>query len=131
MLAEAREWLTKAAEDLRAADLAWAARPPIAGAAVFHCQQTAEKAVKGFLTLHGRVFRKSHSIEEIGASALAVDRSLRIAIERAAPLTEYAWKFRYPGSPGEPSSPEVTEALAAARQLFQEIVERLPEAARP
>ncbi len=130
MLAEVREWLHKATGDVRAAEICRGAQPPIPDAAAFHCQQAAEKAIKGFLTLHGRVFRKSHSIEHIGALALAVDPSLRAAMERASPLTEYAWKFRYPGTPGEPSAAEVDEALAAARELLHEISQRLPEAAR-
>jgi len=131
VLTEVREWLHKAAEDVRTAEVSCAAEPPLLDAAVFHCQQAAEKAIKGFLTLHARVFDKTHSIEKIGALALAVDPTLRAAIDRAAPLTEYAWKFRYPGTPGEPSVAEVGDALAAARELLLEIVPRVPEAARP
>jgi len=63
VLAEARAWLHKASEDVRAAEVARAAQPPLRGAAVFHCQQAAEKAIKGFLTLQARLFRKTHSIE--------------------------------------------------------------------
>jgi hypothetical protein len=40
-------------------------------------------------------------------------QDLRAAvIDRAVPLTEYAWKFRYPGEPSEPSADETDEALA-------------------
>jgi len=131
VLAEVREWLHKAAEDVRTAEVSCAAQPPLQDAAAFHCQQAAEKALKGFLTLHARVFEKTHSIEKVRALALAADPTLRAAIDRATPLTEYAWKFRYPGTPGEPSAAEVGEALAAARELLLEIVRRVPEAARP
>ncbi len=37
-----------------------------------------------------------------GASAL--DATLGAIAEEAAPLTEDAWKFRYPGEPYEPES---------------------------
>jgi HEPN domain-containing protein len=131
VLAEVREWLHKAAEDVRAAEVSCAAQPPLSDAAAFHCQQAAEKAIKGFLTLHAHVFQKTHSIEKIGALALAIDPTLRGAIDRASPLTEYAWKFRYPGTPGEPSEAELAEALAAARELLLEVVRRVPESARP
>jgi HEPN domain-containing protein len=94
VLAEVRAWMHKASEDVRVAEVARAAVPPLSEAAVFHCQQAAEKAIKGFLTPHARPFRKTHSIEDVKALAIAIDPSLRRAIDRAAPLTEYAWKFR-------------------------------------
>jgi len=41
VLAEVRAWLHKASEDVRAAEVARAAQPPLSDAAVFHCQQSA------------------------------------------------------------------------------------------
>ncbi len=131
LLNEVRGWLRKAAQDLRAAEVSLAAEPPLFASAVFHCQQVAEKAVKAFLVSHGRAFRKTHSIEEIGELALAIDPTLRPIVDRAVPLTEYAWKFRYPGEPEEPSASEAGEALAVARDVLKEIVSRVPAAARP
>jgi hypothetical protein len=37
-----------------------AASPPLIGDALFHCQQAAEKGMKGFLTMHDRIFQKTH-----------------------------------------------------------------------
>jgi HEPN domain-containing protein len=48
-LAEARAWLQKASNDLRGADIDLAASPPLLEDALFHCQQAAEKSMKGFL----------------------------------------------------------------------------------
>jgi len=131
VLAEVRAWLHKASEDVRAAEVARVAEPPLSEAALFHCQQAAEKAIKGLLTLHARPFRKTHSIEEVGALALVIEPTLRPAIDRAAPLTEYAWRFRYPGTPDEPAFEEVDEAIAVARDLVGEVIARVPPAARP
>jgi HEPN domain-containing protein len=94
--------------------------------AVFHCQQAAEKALKGFLAWNGRTFRKTHNLEEIGEQCLALDGSLRDVIDQAVPLSEYAWKFRYPGEPSQPGPEEVAEALAAARGVVEAAVRRLP-----
>jgi HEPN domain-containing protein len=100
--------------------------------AVFHCQQAAEKALnKGFLACNGRTFRKTHNLEEIGEQCLAVDPSLREVIDQAVPLSEYAWKFRYPGEPFQPEADEVAEALATARAVFEATVSRLPVDVRP
>lgn len=48
-LADTRGWLAKARADLRAAEHEFQATPPLLDDIVFHCQQAAEKALKGFL----------------------------------------------------------------------------------
>ena len=50
LIAETRAWFTRAANDLRAADHEFSAIPPLLEDIVFHYQQAAEKAMKGFLT---------------------------------------------------------------------------------
>ena len=130
-VAETRGWLVRASSDVRAAEHELRATPPLLDDIVFHCQQTAEKSLKGLLTWHDRPFRKTHSIEELGEQCLQVDPTLKVLIDRAVPLTEYAWKFRYPGEPEEPSQQEAEEALATAREVYAAIVARLPVEARP
>jgi HEPN domain-containing protein len=131
LVAETRAWFAKASNDLRAAEALTATSPPLFDEAVFHCQQAAEKALKGFLAWNGRTFRKTHNLEEIGEQCLAIDPSLRGVIDQAVPLSEYAWKFRYPGEPSQPGPDEVAEALAVARGVFEAAVSRLPVDARP
>ncbi len=92
----------------------------------FHSQQTAEKTFKAFLTWHDRPFRKTHNLEELGEACLAFDPSLKPVVDRAVVLTQYAWRFRYPGEPGEPTPAEAEEALAIAREVLQLIRARLP-----
>ncbi|MGA2723187.1 MAG: HEPN domain-containing protein [Bryobacteraceae bacterium] len=61
LVAETREWFAKAFNDLRAAEALTATTPPLFDEAVFHCQQAAEKALKGFLACNGCAFRKTHN----------------------------------------------------------------------
>jgi len=129
--AEVKGWLKRAVADLRAAQVAHDAVPPLLGTAVFHCQQGAEKSLKAFLVLHGRTFRKTHSIEEIGEAAIRIEADLREVVDRAVPLTEYAWKFRYPGEEDEPAAEEVDEAIQAARDVLNAVLKRIPAEARP
>jgi HEPN domain-containing protein len=131
LIAETRAWFAKAFNDLRAAEALTGTAPPLFDEAVFHCQQAAEKALKGFLACNGCTFRKTHNLEEIGEQCLAIDPSLRDVIDQAVPLSEYAWKFRYPGEPFQPEPDEVAEALASARGVFEAAVSRLPFDARP
>ena len=56
-VAETREWLVKAALDLRTAEFEFTAQPPLTADIVFRCQQLAEKSLKGFLVWHDVPFR--------------------------------------------------------------------------
>lgn len=131
LLAETRAWFVKAAGDLRAAETLTAISPPLLDEAVFHCQQAAEKALKGFLTWNGRAFRRTHNLEEIGEQCLSVDSTLREVIDEAVPLSEYAWKFRYPGSPYEPAAEEVLKTISVAKRVVEAVLNRAPADVRP
>lgn len=125
-VADTRAWLQKADNDLRAAQHDRTAEPPLLGDVTFHSQQTAEKTFKALLTWHDKPFRKTHNLEELGEACLAFDPSLKAVVDRAVPLTQYAWRFRYPGEPGEPTPSEAEEALAIARYVLQSVRARLP-----
>jgi len=126
---DARAWLDKASLDLRAADLEMSApEAGLWGDVAFHAQQAAEKALKAFLALHDLPFRKTHSIEELGRACAAIEPGLAELVDAAAPLTEFAWRFRYPGVAGDPSREEAGDALAVARLLYLRVEELI---ARP
>jgi len=100
--------------------------PPLLGDATFHCQQAVEKAMKGFLAWHDRVFRKTHDLGELGGQCVQIDASLEPELRAAAPLTEYAWRYRYPGEPFAPLETEVRDALTLARAAIAALLDRLP-----
>jgi len=129
---DVRAWLQKATLDLRAAAHGMSA--PEAGLwsdVVFHAQQAAEKTFKAFLAWHDVPFRKTHNLEELGRVCISIDPTLSPIVDRAASLTEYAWKFRYPGEPSEPSQDEANEALITARDVYEVLTGRLPKNALP
>lgn len=128
-IAETQAWLRRANRDLRAADHDMKAEPPLHDAVVFHCQQAAEKSMKALLSWHDRPFRKTHSLEEIGSACMSIEPALSVLVARAAPLTEYAWKFRYPGELLEPSAAEAKDALEVAREVYDAISALLPREA--
>jgi HEPN domain-containing protein len=129
-VADAKAWLAKAAADLRAAELERTAKPPLTADIVFHAQQLVEKAQKAFLTWYDQPFRKTHNLIEIGEQCAAIAPDLEPLLRRVAPLTEYAWKFRYPGEPEEPTVEEADEALVLACEVYEAILDRLPEVSR-
>jgi len=75
--ADTRGWLRRAAADLRGAEVDLAADPPLAGDAVFHCQQAAEKALKAFLAWHDVPFRKTLAREVFNAVLSRLGEDLR------------------------------------------------------
>jgi HEPN domain-containing protein len=130
-VADTKAWLTRAATDLRAAAIDLAADPPVLDDLVFHCQQAVEKAMKSLLTWHDEPFGKTHNLEPLGEACLRLDSTLRPLVDRAVPLTEYAWKSRYPGEYEGATLDEAERALVIAREMFEAVLARLPEDARP
>ncbi len=130
-LAETRAWLARARNDLRAGDVDLAAEPPLAADACFHAQQAAEKSLKGFLCWHLKAVRKTHDIKDIGESCAAIDTDLTGPLKRAVKLTEYAWRYRYPGDDSEPGADEARDALARAAGLLAAVLSKLPSEVAP
>jgi len=66
----------------------------------------------------------------VGLEYWGLDWRDKEIVDRTAPLTEYAWKFRYPGKPAQPSKKEAKQALAVATEVFEEMLKRLPKEVR-
>ncbi|MBI4321189.1 MAG: HEPN domain-containing protein [Chloroflexi bacterium] len=115
LVAETRAWISRAKMDLDTATFELTPEPPFAADVVFHAQQAAEKALKGLLTWHSSPFRKTHNLEELGEQCVRFDPALKPLADRSVPLTKYAWKYRYPGEPEQPTREEAESALALAR----------------
>jgi HEPN domain-containing protein len=128
---DTRTWLTRAASDLAAGAHDLTAEPPFAGDAVFHAQQAAEKSLKGFLAWHDVPFGKTHDLAVLARQCAALDESIAGVGQRAARLTDYAWKYRYPGESSDPDREEAESALRLAREMYDAVLERLPAGVRP
>jgi HEPN domain-containing protein len=70
-----RAWLIKARNDLNAAGYLGSSSGAPLDAAIYHCQQAAEKAVKGFLASHGHELIRTHDIERLVEAAFVYDSS--------------------------------------------------------
>src|SRR3989442_5328449 len=112
-LTKARAWPQTAQSDLESARLLGSSSDPKRDTAVYHCQQAAEKAVKGFLVARGQAFEKVHDIERLVAQAARLDRSFSRFSVAAAELTPLATPYRYPDETRllRPPKEEIDEAL--------------------
>jgi len=128
-----RDWLTKAAHDLQNARIVRAAPDGPLDTAIYHCQQAAEKSLKGWLTWRGITVAKTHDLIRLIADA-ADDTPDFVRFEEAAEiLTPYVSAFRYPGLTDDPmpSREEFDTALQHAQSIYDFVLNLLPADARP
>ena len=128
-----RSWLTKAASDLRSARVLGSADNAPLDTAIYHCQQTAEKAVKAFLVSKEISPEKTHDIRKLTLEAAAHEPRFNEVMDMAVALTPYAWEFRYPDDLAEtyPTREEFDEALQHAQAIYDFVLNLLPAEARP
>ena len=130
---EAKAWMVKAWRDLETARRAADGEPPFFDVAVYHCQQSAEKAVKAFLVHHNKPYEKTHDIEVLADLAGEVDSAFSQLADAADALTPYATRFRYPNATFavEPQPAEYREAWQQAKTIYDFVLNRLPKDAHP
>jgi HEPN domain-containing protein len=128
---ETKHWLEIAKSDLGASKKLLEADEGFSAQAAFFAQQAAEKAIKGFLVWHQERFKKEHDIRYLVNLALKKDPTLKSKIDEATTLNPFAVTFRYPGEEEELSIKDVLQAIAIAKDLYEEILLRLPKEIHP
>ena len=126
-LDEVRSWLQKARQDLEASAWLLESPRPLYGAAGFHCQQAAEKALKAYLSWQERPFERTHSLVALVGMCLKFSSDFDVLRTAATNLTPYAVTTRYPGDLPDISAQEAREALILARQIMDFVLDRLPK----
>lgn len=124
-------WLFKAQHDLVSAQRLAEGEDPLLDTAVYHCQQAAEKAVKGFLVYHNVRVRKTHDITLLGEEAAKIAANYAALDDGAKRLTEYAAEFRYPNMQLEPTQAEFEQAYQDAAQFMSVTLSLIPAEAHP
>lgn len=127
-----RSWLVKADHDLKTAQIISSAKQPLLDTAIYHCQQAAEKAIKGFLTFYDIRFEKTHDIVALLnlASQKGKDK-ISHYLDMGSHLTPYASEFRYPGDEAMPEKEEFNDALKYAKEIYEMILSLLPPETHP
>lgn len=93
------EWVTKAENDFRSADiLLHSAELPIVDTACFHCQQSAEKYLKAFLTDRLIRFERTHVLTDLLGLCIPIDKDFAGVAGELGRLESYAVAIRYPGA---------------------------------
>ena len=126
-----RGWMIKAQHDLDTARKLAQGPDPILDTAIYHCQQAAEKAVKGFLACHGQTVVKTHDVRFLVNQALVFEPVFEEWFEAAECVTPYATAYRYPDEVLEPTTEEFETAQEAAAGLVAFVQSVLPEDVHP
>jgi HEPN domain-containing protein len=122
---ESRAWLQYAGEDLDAARALLKMKPAMVRQALFHAQQAAEKALKGFLIGNAKPYPLIHDIDRLRARCSELDCTLDQLAMECLPLTPFAGLSRYPGEPEVPDLDWALALLAAAEALVRGVSSRL------
>ena len=126
-----QSWLVKAERDLASADCLAAAPKPLLDTAIYHCQQAAEKALKGFLVYHDSRIHKTHDLGILIADSSAFTTKYAAFADAAERLTQYAMLFRYPGTQLEPDPTEYKQAFHDASEFIRITLALIPVEAHP
>lgn len=84
---------------------------------LFHCQQCAEKYLKGFLAYHNQEPEKTHSIEKILKNCQNYDDFS--SFNDLTDLTFFAVTFRYPNEPIEIDKNDILESIKTIDKLIK------------
>jgi HEPN domain-containing protein len=113
----ALEWIAKARRDMEAAKRMIDCADPLLDTGAYHCQQAAEKALKGWLTFHGTGVIKTHDLVHLIRECARMDSGFLELIEMADFLSPFAVDFRYPGDLFEPPKEEADAAMHFAEKI--------------
>jgi HEPN domain-containing protein len=122
-------WLIKARHDLLSTELL-SRNPELGDMAAFHCQQAAEKALKGFLVWASVPFVKTHDLEGLLGQCVAADPAFSTLVPAAKALSKYAVAARYPDA-ADPAEAEVRNAARLARSIYDLVEQHVPPSAWP
>ena len=74
--------------------------------------------MKALLTWRQVSFKKTHDLDELKQVCLPLARDAAPHFTGIERLSQYAWRFRYPGAAYSPEQREAEEARHAAAQLL-------------
>ena len=115
-------WIHKAESDLAYANLGLSSGDSYRAGAVYHCHQTAEKALKALLCFYGIIPSKTHDLVRL-IEILSPHVDLADVAEASVFLTPLATDFRYPGDQEEPTGEDAKLAFDYAQGILVKVRE--------
>lgn len=114
-----KSWLKKSKRDLETALRLSREPDPYSDTAIYHYQQCAEKALKGFVVFNNIRFEKAHDLSVLLQLIIPINEKFSSLIDEADTLTPYSTTFRYPGEDIEPTKEEFDEIAKSTNNIFK------------
>ena len=112
-----KQWINKADHDLGTAQVTYLYLPKYHDTIAFHCQQAAEKYLKGFLLFLDISFSRQHSLNYLlGLLSQKIEIPDEL-FENASELEDFAVDIRYPDTSVELSDDEIQQAFKIAKLI--------------
>ena len=112
-----RQWIEKADHDLGTAQVTYLYLPKYRDTIAFHCQQAAEKYLKGFLLFLDIPFSRQHSLNYLlGLLSQKIEIPDEL-FDTASELEDFAVDIRYPDTTVELSDEEIQQAFKVAKLI--------------
>ncbi|HAI87650.1 MAG TPA: DNA-binding protein [Firmicutes bacterium] len=125
-LEQANEWKKMAEMGLGSAEHLLNMHPTPMEVVCYHCQQSAEKYLKGYLVLHGNNPPRTHDLDELCKLCLDTHDGFGKIADQCSDLTAYGVQTRYPmGLTLEER--DMSQALNGARQIRDCVLALAPE----
>ena len=115
----ANSWISKADEDIEAAELCLTVGERMANVAAFHAQQAAEKLLKALISAASIEPPRVHDLAVLSDLATEARLDVQTLAEKIEGITSWAVLTRYPshGDTAPPTIAEISEALMLVRRL--------------
>jgi HEPN domain-containing protein len=112
-----KQWIEKADHDLGTGQVTYLYLPQYCDTIAFHCQQAAEKYLKGFLLFLDIPFKRQHSLNYLlGLLSQKIEISNEL-YDNASELEGFAVEIRYPDTSVELSDDEIQQAFKITKLI--------------
>ena len=112
-----KQWIEKGDHDLGTAQVTYRYLPQYRDTIAFHCQQSAEKYLKGLLIFLDIPFQKKHSLNYLlGLIAGKIEVPNDI-YDNASILEDFAIEIRYPDTTIDLSDEDIQQAFEISKQI--------------
>ena len=121
------DWFEKAEQDLEMAHRALDGGTPLPAMACYHCQQCAEKYLKGYLVYVSKSFRPVHDLFYLTQQCAESNPAFEEIASTAQKLMRYGGGIRYPRQGFEdPDEDEGRRAIKLAESVASFVKQNLP-----
>jgi HEPN domain-containing protein len=122
---EHEKWLAIAEEDLRAAK--GLLKLELFSPATYHCHQSAEKALKGYLSFIKHDVIKTHDLMKLVGLCIKHDSKFEKLYDLVEKLNPFATRFRYPTEFDIPDFADTELAIKQAKMILKFVIKKIVE----